>query len=197
MFKIMAFFIITLFARLFVKVDILLTCEKYLYDNIISLRGKIWDHKTSLIQPHFIEVSVPRQEWERSCICILRVLILSLSTILILDFRIVPTVWHFLFFHSMNKTINNISSQTIDNNISSQTIDNNISSQTIDNNISSQTIEHKKEYCNIWRLEIKVLCWDMPKYMTVCIVCWLFIKKILSSETTRSFVLKVCIIWIT
>jgi hypothetical protein len=179
MFKIMAFFIITLFARLFVKVDILLTCEKYLYDNIISLRGKIWDHKTSLIQPHFIEVSVPRQEWERSCICILRVLILSLSTILILDFRIVPTVWHFLFFHSMNKTINNISSQTIDN------------------NISSQTIEHKKEYCNIWRLEIKVLCWDMPKYMTVCIVCWLFIKKILSSETTRSFVLKVCIIWIT
>ena len=94
----MAFFIIMLFARLFVKVDILLTCEKYLYDNIISLRGKIWDHKTSLIQPHFIEVSVPRQEWERSCICILRVLILSLSTILILDFRIVPTVWHFCFF---------------------------------------------------------------------------------------------------
>ena len=94
----MTFFIITLFARLFVKVDILLTCEKYLYDNIISLRGEIWDHKTSLIQPHFIEVSVPRQEWERSCICILRVLILSLSTILIFDFRIVPTVWLFLFF---------------------------------------------------------------------------------------------------
>jgi len=37
MFKIIAFFIITLFARLNVKVDILLTCGKH--DCIISLRG--------------------------------------------------------------------------------------------------------------------------------------------------------------
>ena len=54
MFKITAFFIITLLARLFVRVDILLTCGRHLHDRIISVRWDVWAHKTSLTQPLFI-----------------------------------------------------------------------------------------------------------------------------------------------
>ena len=42
------FFIITLFSRLYVRVGKLPTREQHLYDRIISLRGEIWAHKTSL-----------------------------------------------------------------------------------------------------------------------------------------------------
>ena len=64
----------------------------YLHDRIISLREKVWAHKTSLTKPFLIEVPVPGQESERSCICMLVVLILPLSMILLMDFRIVLTV---------------------------------------------------------------------------------------------------------
>ena len=46
----------------------------------------------------FIEMHLPSQESERSCFCVLEILILPLSTILIFDFGIVPTVWYFLLF---------------------------------------------------------------------------------------------------
>ena len=52
---------------------------------------------TSLTPPLFIEVSVPSQESERSCICVLGVSILLLSMIFILDFGLVATVWYFSF----------------------------------------------------------------------------------------------------
>ena len=52
-----------LFARLYVMIDNLLTCGKYLHDRITSLREDIQTHKTS-----FIEVPVPSQESERLCI---------------------------------------------------------------------------------------------------------------------------------
>ena len=42
-----------------------------------------------------MELLVPRQDSERSCICVLEVSILPLSTILIFDFGIVPRVWYF------------------------------------------------------------------------------------------------------
>jgi len=48
------------YTRLYVRFDILLTCMRQLHDNIISLRGEAWAHKTRLTPPHFIEVSVPR-----------------------------------------------------------------------------------------------------------------------------------------
>ena len=92
MFKIIAFFIMTLFARLYVRVDILLTCGKHVHDGIISLRGEVWAHTTSLIQPLLIEVPVPSQEHEPSCICVLVISILLLFTILIFDLGIVLTV---------------------------------------------------------------------------------------------------------
>jgi len=66
---------------------------------IFVLRGKIWVHKTSLILPLLIEVSVPSQESERLFLCMLEVSILTLSLIFLLGLRTVPTVCYFLFFN--------------------------------------------------------------------------------------------------
>ena len=56
MFKSTAFFIITPFSLLYMKIDIFLTCGKYLHDRIILLRVKIWAHKTSVFPELFIGV---------------------------------------------------------------------------------------------------------------------------------------------
>jgi hypothetical protein len=59
------------------------TRGKHLHDRIISQRGKVWAHNINLTPPHFIKVSVPSpKKKDRSCICVLRVSILPLSTIL-------------------------------------------------------------------------------------------------------------------
>ena len=71
--KIIACFIVTLFAQLNVRVGILITRGRHLHACIISLRGEVWANKTSLTPPHFIEVAGPSQERERSCICVLGV----------------------------------------------------------------------------------------------------------------------------
>ena len=60
----------------------------------ISLRGEVWVYITWLTLPLVIEVSVPSHESEQSCICVLGVLMLFLSTILIFDFGIAQTVWY-------------------------------------------------------------------------------------------------------
>ena len=74
-FKIGAFFLTTLLIQSYVRIDILLTCGKHLHDCIISLRGDVWDHKISLTPPLFIEVPVPSQDNDMSCICVLEVTI--------------------------------------------------------------------------------------------------------------------------
>jgi hypothetical protein len=56
-------------------------------------------YKSSLTPPLLIEMTVPSQEIEQSCICVLGVSILFLSTIFLLHFRTVTTVWYFLFFY--------------------------------------------------------------------------------------------------
>jgi len=63
-------------------------------------RNKVYHRvlQTSLNQPTFIEVTVPRQESGWSFISVIEVSILLLSMILIFDLGIVPTVWYFLFF---------------------------------------------------------------------------------------------------
>ena len=43
--------------------------------------------------------AIPSQESEQLCICELEVLILPLSTILIFEFGIVPTLWYLFVFH--------------------------------------------------------------------------------------------------
>ena len=65
MFKIIVFFITTLFAWLCVRVDILLTCRKRVHERIFSLRAEMCAHKTSQTPPLSIEVPIPRQESER------------------------------------------------------------------------------------------------------------------------------------
>ena len=46
-------FKITLFARLYVRVGILLIWDMHLHDRIISLRGEVWVHETSLASATF------------------------------------------------------------------------------------------------------------------------------------------------
>ena len=53
---------IKLFTRLYVRVGILFTCEKYLQEPIIPLRGEVWALKTSFTSMLFIEAPVPSQE---------------------------------------------------------------------------------------------------------------------------------------
>jgi hypothetical protein len=74
------------------------TCHLYphvviiLLDRITSLRGEVSINKTNLALPRFIEVPVPSKESERTCICVLGVSVLLLSTILIFDYGTVPAV---------------------------------------------------------------------------------------------------------
>ena len=69
----------------YVRVGILLTSWKYLYDRIISLSWTGWAYKSILALTLFIKAPVLSKESERSYICVI-------------DFRVVPTVWYFLFF---------------------------------------------------------------------------------------------------
>ena len=69
-----------------------------MHDRIISLIRKVWAHTTSWTSSRFIELSVPSQESERSCICVVEVSILPLSASLHLDFGTVPTVCYFWGF---------------------------------------------------------------------------------------------------
>jgi hypothetical protein len=54
MFKIIAFFLIMLFALLYVRVGILLTCGKYLHVCIILLKREVWVLRTSLAPPFLL-----------------------------------------------------------------------------------------------------------------------------------------------
>ena len=47
-----------------------------MHDHLISLRGEVLDHTTILTPPLCIEVPVPSQETERSCISVLEVMYL-------------------------------------------------------------------------------------------------------------------------
>jgi hypothetical protein len=91
-----AFFIITLFSLLYVKVGILLTYWKHLHDRIISLSREVCGCKTSIALPLFIEVSVLSLESEWSCMCVAEVSIAYFYDFS-LGFLTVPTVWYFLF----------------------------------------------------------------------------------------------------
>ena len=58
-----------------------------------------------LTLPLFIEVSVPSQESELSCVCVLGVSILPLSTIFLFDFGTVPTMWFCFVFNFIGTPI--------------------------------------------------------------------------------------------
>jgi hypothetical protein len=82
---------------------------------LVSFLVLLKAHKTSLTQSKlvypilfFIEVLVPRQESKQSCICVVGVSILPLSTIFLFNFRNVPTVWYFVFKFIMSHNSLNI-----------------------------------------------------------------------------------------
>ena len=89
---------IALSAWLYTLDGILLTRGKHLHDRIISLRGKVLAHRTSLTPPLVNEVSVPLMGCERLFICVLGVSIWPLSRRFIYHFGTVLTVWYFMFF---------------------------------------------------------------------------------------------------
>ena len=95
MLKIIGFFVIKLLSRLCMGVGVLYACRKNSHDHIISLRGTVWANKTGLTPSLFLFLL--------KCLCQGRkgvgVSIVPLSTILIFDFGIIPTVWYFLFIN--------------------------------------------------------------------------------------------------
>ena len=84
MFKIRAFLITMLFAGLCARVGILLACGKHDYIK----RERFDFHIASLTLPLFIEVPVPSQESEQSCIYVLEG-----NNFVSLDFITIPTKW--------------------------------------------------------------------------------------------------------
>jgi hypothetical protein len=105
-----------LFTWLYVRVYLVVTCEKNMQDRIIPLRAEVWSHKTvthraSLLievpmssQEIRVITKLPNSESESSCICA-RGIDFVFSTILILDIGTVWTVWYFFLFHYIIKSI--------------------------------------------------------------------------------------------
>ena len=81
---IIAFFILTMFALLYVRVGILLICGMHLHDVISLLRKEFRTYNTYSILPLVIEVSVPSLE----NIYVLEIDIDSASTIFLLEFEL-------------------------------------------------------------------------------------------------------------
>jgi hypothetical protein len=73
-----------------------------LHGRIISLRGDIWAHITSLIPPRFIEVPVLIQKSERVTFCVLGYRFFLFMRFLIFYFGIVSTLWYFAFFNLLD-----------------------------------------------------------------------------------------------
>ena len=111
MFKIIAFFIITQFAKLYVRVDILLTCGKQLHDGIISLRREVCANKTRLISPTFYwSVCTQPGMWAVMYLCVRGIDFVSVSSIILLYFGTGSTVV-FVGFHviDVNLIVCNVS----------------------------------------------------------------------------------------
>jgi hypothetical protein len=89
-------------------------------DRIISLRGVIWAHTTSLSPPLFIEVPVPSPVSERSCIYVLGASIMTVSTdfFFLLDVGTIQTIWYVLFsFHYSKRLFITLSAHCIINSL--------------------------------------------------------------------------------
>ena len=99
MFTIIAFFIIILFARLNVTVDVLLTFRKRMHGRAISLWGEVWARKTSVTTSLFFHWSVCIEpgKWAVMYLCRGNRLCLFLRFFL-LHFGTVRTVWQLVWF---------------------------------------------------------------------------------------------------
>lgn len=86
-----------------VKIYIIISVKFLLLNKVLLLKKVfqqflVWTHEISLALSLFIEVLVPSQEYERSCICTLEVCILTLL-LRFFDriFRTAPTMWYLFF----------------------------------------------------------------------------------------------------
>jgi len=82
---------------------IILTCRKHYFT------GEVWVHKTSLTPPLFNEEPLRSQKSDPSCIYVLVVSILPLSTILLLDFGNVPRALYLVWSLVFSTILNNMS----------------------------------------------------------------------------------------
>ena len=89
----------------YVRVGIFLTCGKHLHDSITSVRGEVSAHKTSLTLPLVMEVTVPSQDSERSCIlCVRSIDLASFSDFYIWFWNCADSVVSFcISFYCTNK----------------------------------------------------------------------------------------------
>ena len=81
---------------------------KVINNSFLSVIFKNWPIKTSFTPPLCIEVHVQSQESERSSSHVLGVSIFPDSTIFLLDFKTVPTVWYSVFsfpYHYTRRSI--------------------------------------------------------------------------------------------
>ena len=71
--------------------------KQQLHNRIISLKGEVLIHITSLIQPRFIEVPVKSGKWAVMYTCVGAIDFVSVSMVIRLDFVTFQTERHFLF----------------------------------------------------------------------------------------------------
>jgi hypothetical protein len=64
-----------------------------------------WGYITSLSPPHVTKVPVPIQKSKWSCIYVLGISILPISTIFLLYCGNAPTLWYFFYFHFIRNII--------------------------------------------------------------------------------------------
>ena len=119
MFNMVAFFMMMLFARLYMRVGMLVACRKHFHDRIFPLKRDIWAHKASLISSLLVEVPVPWQNSAWTCICVLGINLSSFYNYFIwilngFDSQVF-SVSHFIFsFENKNLVVSDI---TTHNNI--------------------------------------------------------------------------------
>jgi hypothetical protein len=94
-----AFFIIMLFSRLLVRIDILITRGKHLHDSIV-LQGGEWGHNTRLVPTLCIAVTFSIHTSERSCCFVLKVSVFLFLryTHLIVHSSVSSNVYHVIWY---------------------------------------------------------------------------------------------------
>ena len=71
------------------------SCTKHIHDRIISLRGEVWAHKTSLTLPLLFNWNACTKPGE--CTCVLGISSQPVFMIFLWDFGTVLTMWFFFF----------------------------------------------------------------------------------------------------
>jgi hypothetical protein len=105
MLEIIAYFIIMLLPRLHVRLGMLLTCGKYLYECIISLRGEVWSHKFNSTTFYWCACTKP-EKWAVIYLCIRDTYIVSLKHFSIRFWNCSDDgIFCFSFFHKVELQI--------------------------------------------------------------------------------------------